>query len=265
MDSQTKKYLDFAEEIAKKSGQKLFDEFRTKAPVERGTSKEVKSFYDNFSDEIIKEDLEKKFPEHSYITEETGLVDKKSDYLWIIDPLDGTSNFVNHNPLFSISIALWKNGEPLLGVIEAPALYERFVSVSGEGAWRYDFLNSKEKICKVSNISEDYKAYILFCEGGEGDRERILKIFNANYKNKKEVRKFGSAAIELAWVGAGRAEAYFTPRINIWDIAAGVLFVKEAGGEVKNFAGKDYNWKDFDPNKKFDLFAGNGQITLTLP
>ena len=230
------KFLKFAIDTAQTTGRKMAYYFRKKEPVIPGAPSGIKTFYDDIADDMIKGLIEKRFPTHSYLTEETGLVDKKSDYLWIIDPLDGTSNFVNHNPFFSISVALWHKGAPMLGVIEVPILQETFTAVAGQGAFHYD--GKHKKRARVSAISSLSKSYLIFCEGGEKNKSRIVKIFRDLYPRTREMRKLGSAAIELAWVGLGRSEAYVTTQIHVWDIAAGVLFVKEAGGHPLPLFGK---------------------------
>jgi myo-inositol-1(or 4)-monophosphatase len=251
-------------QIAEKAGKALLKEFRKEDSSIRGTSKGVKTLFDLLADKIIKKEIEKNFPKHSYLTEETGFINKKSDYMWIIDPLDGTSNFVNHNPFFSVSIALWYKGKPILGIIEVPALKERYVAVAGKGAWVYDLMRSKKRRAKVSNVKDLKNSYWVFCEGGENKRKRIADIFYSMYPRVKEYRKIGSAAIELAWVGAGRAEGYVTTKISVWDLAAGMLFVKEAGGKNLHFNGTPYKWKEFLDGNGFDFIATNGKIKINI-
>jgi myo-inositol-1(or 4)-monophosphatase len=251
-------------QIAEKAGKALLKEFRKDDSSIRGTSKGIKTLFDLLADKIIKKEIEKNFPEHSYLTEETGFIDKKSDYLWIIDPLDGTSNFVNHNPFFSVSIALWYKGSPILGIIEVPALKERYVAIKGKGAWVYDLMRDKKRRARVSNVKELKNSYWVFCEGGENKRKRIADIFYNMYPKVKEYRKIGSAAIELAWVGTGRAEGYATTKISLWDLAAGMLFVAEAGGKNLHFNGKVYKWKEFLIGDEFDFMATNGTIKTSI-
>ncbi|MFI5322463.1 MAG: inositol monophosphatase family protein, partial [Thermodesulfobacteriota bacterium] len=131
LPAEERKLLKEAVRIAVKAGKRLLKSFRKEDPGERGTVKEVKLAYDTVADKIIRQLIERRFPEHSYVTEETGYVDKGSPWLWIIDPLDGTSNFADQNPMFAVSISLWHKGEPVLGVIEAPMMMERFVTVRG--------------------------------------------------------------------------------------------------------------------------------------
>lgn len=256
------RFLRGAVSIAKKAGQNVLESFRGDEPIARGTVKELKTVQDETADKIIRESIEKNFPEHSYLTEETGYIAKQKDHLWIIDPLDGTGNFANHNPLFAISISLWVNGEPLLGVIEAPMLSERFVAIRNKGAYHYDLLRRTLRMVNVSNNNMLEQAYVLYCEGGETDKERVLNIIKGVFLNVKDTRKLGSAAIELAYVGTGRSDCYITTRISLWDIAAGVLFVKEAGGDILHFDCIPYRWSEFEADKTYDLIASNGKIKI---
>ncbi|HVY54813.1 MAG TPA: inositol monophosphatase family protein, partial [Thermodesulfobacteriota bacterium] len=161
-----RKLLREAVNIAEKAGKTLLGSFRKGRPLERGTVKDVKLVYDLVADRIIRKEIENRFPEHSYVTEETGYADKKSEFLWIIDPLDGTSNFADQNPMFAVSIALWRCGEPLLGVIEAPMMMERFAAVRGHGSYHYDLLRKKVRKAEVSGVSRASDAYGVYCEGG---------------------------------------------------------------------------------------------------
>ncbi len=259
------RFLKGAISIAKKAGEKLLETYRSGAPAERETVKDLKTVQDVTSDRLIRELIEKKFSQHSYLTEETGFIAKRQDYLWIIDPLDGTGNFANHNPLFAVSISLWAAGEPLLGVIEAPMLSERFMAVRNKGAYHHDFLRRTLRRVNVSNNDTLSRAYLLQCEGGETDKRRVLSLINKVFLDVKDIRKLGSAAIELAYVGMGRSDCYITTQINLWDIAAGVLFVKEAGGEILHFDGVPYKWSEFEGDKgdkSYDLIASNSKIKI---
>jgi len=253
-----------AGEMANKASAELMKNFRKDKPLQRGTVKEVKLIYDRISDKIIRDSIENYFPDHSFVTEETGYVRKESEYLWIIDPLDGTSNYASHNPFFSVSISLWKNGMPVIGLIDAPMMQERFIAVSGQGAYHYDFLRKKEAEVKVSAVTNPKKAYGVYCEGGVKNKELSLAILGGYYMQLRDVRKLGSAAIELAFVGTGRSESYMTTKISLWDIAAGIIFVKEAGGEIFHFNGIPYRWEEFDPENNFDLIATNGSLSLNF-
>lgn len=256
-------YLEFAQATAQKAGEKLMQYFNTgEAHETRGTPKEVKSVFDEVADELIKAEIEKAYPDHSYLTEETGLISKNDEYMWIIDPLDGTGNFVNGNPFFAISISLWINNKPYLGVIEAPALKERYVGLHNQGSWKIDLTNNKKYDLQVSNTTDINKSYVVFCEGGIKDRNEVVPIVQKIYPHVKDMRKLGSAALELAWVAIGRAEAYVTQKISIWDIAAGIVCVQEAGGSITHFDNSNWDFDAMMQTEEIDMVAGNQKITL---
>lgn len=206
----------------------------------RKTSKEAVTKYDKMSDKFIVEQLRQKYPDHNILSEEGGFKKGNSNYLWIVDSLDGTSNFANQNPLFSVCIALMKENELILGAVYAPAIDEFYIGEKGRGA----FLNGKR--IRVSDISEIEKSYLVYCEGGEKNRLRLAKIINEIYPKVIDIRKIGSAGLETSWVASGRADAYFTTQIESWDVAAGVLLVQEAGGGASDFKGGVWQVKTSD-------------------
>lgn len=241
---------DFAIQIIEKAGEYLLKNFKKDTALisMRGVSKEITTKYDKESDKLLIKEISKKYPEHNILTEESGFTDKKSDYTWIVDSLDGSSNFAIGNPFFSISIALMKNNEIVLGVINAPYLKELYVAEKGKGA----YLNGKK--VHVSDVDEFNKSYFLSCEGGEKTNKRIATINAAIHPSLKDLRKLGSGALEGASVACGRVEAYIVTNIYQWDVAAAVLLVKEAGGRVTDFKGKDW-----EP-RQGDIIFSNGKV-----
>jgi len=198
-------------------------------------------------DRLIVAEIERHYPRHSLLTEESGLLQGDADWLWIVDSLDGTGNFANFNPLFSVCIALMHRSELLLGAIYAPAIDEFYLTEKGKGA----YLNGVK--IQVSDLSDLGQSYILYCEGADKNRERTGKLLHEVYPRVTDIRKLGSAGLETAWVAAGKGEAYFTTRIEPWDVAPGVLLVQEAGGEVSDFQGNPWQPKTSDflfSNKK---------------
>ncbi len=222
----------------------------------------IKTKFDLAADKLIISRIRKKFPTHSLLTEETGWIRKDSKYLWIIDPLDGTGNFINRNPLFSISIALWKDGQPLLGIIEAPLLGERYIAVKGKGAWRVDIKTGIKTRAQVSKMKKLSDAYIIFCTGHKVSRQNGLKLISQLYTKVKRLRQLGSAGIELGWIGNGRADAFILPGSYLWDIAAGVLFVLEAGGRIMDLRMKDWDFPKMLKMKNIDIVAANAKLRL---
>ncbi len=241
---------DFITHVARRAGEMLMGFFRQDPalPGMRSTAKEAATKYDKMVDQVIIEDIQNEYPDHSILTEESGYSEKSPDWLWIIDSLDGTGNFANQNPFFTVCIALLYKGEPISGAINAPALGEFFVAEKGGGAW----LNDKR--IEVSRIADLKKSYVLYCEGSDRDRARTGGLLNAVYVHVTDIRKLGSAGLEAAWVAAGRSEAYFTTQIEPWDVAAAVVLVSEAGGRTTDCHGN--LWKP----EKSDLVFSNGLV-----
>lgn len=255
-------YLKFAIKTTDEAGRILLSRFQKTDISVREMSKKLKTRNDLSSDRYIKRSIEKTYPHHSYLSEETGLKKKKSPFLWIVDPLDGTRNHQNANPFFSISLALWQNGEPLIGVIYAPVLQERYVSIRNKGAYIHQLREKRVRKAQVSSQKNLSQAYILVCEGGVMNKRKIAEIYQQFLPLCHDVRKLGSAAIELAWVGAGRADAYITPQISLWDIAAGIQFVNEAGGRILDFQLRPHIFLKILARKKINLIASNNSLIL---
>jgi len=240
----------FIENLIKRAGDELLHYFGKDQELIylRATTKEAVTKYDQMIDQLIIKEVKKNFPAHKLLTEESGQIKGHSDFLWIVDSLDGTSNFANQNPLFSVCLALMERQELILGAIYAPAINEFYFAQKNRGA----FFNGKK--IRVSNISNLKESYIFYCEGGEKEKLRTGKILNNIYPKITDLRKLGSAGLETAWVAAGRGEACWLTKIEPWDVAAGILLVQEAGGKVTDFRGNP--WLP----KKADLLFSNGQI-----
>ncbi len=249
-NSQQGRKLDTATRIAREAGTYLLEHFRKDDSLagRRGTAKEITTRYDKGSDRIIVGAIEKQYPAHNILTEESGRRDKRSAYTWIVDSLDGSSNFANGNPFFAVSIALVKNAGLELGVVYAPFLDEMYVAEKGKGAT----LNGKR--IHVSDTADIAKTYLLACEGGDKSNERLAGLMASLHPIVKDMRKLGSAALEGCYVGCGRAEAYVTFSIDSWDIAAAALIVREAGGRVTDFSGRKW------PIRRSDAVMSNGKV-----
>jgi len=241
---------DFVENLAKTAGEVLLSHFAEDEGLLRlrASAKEAATKYDKLVDELIIKEIKEKYPRHSLLTEENGFVNGDPDWLWIVDSLDGTGNFASSNPLFSVCIAVMHKGELVLGTIYAPAIKEFYLAEKGNGA----YLNQRR--IRASDISKLQQSYVLYCEGGEKDRLRTQSLLSKVYPEVVDIRKLGSAGLETAWVAAGKADAYFTTEIDAWDVAAGVLLVREAGGRVTDFRGNA--WKP----ERSDLLFSNGKL-----
>jgi myo-inositol-1(or 4)-monophosphatase len=240
----------FVESLTKKAGKELLLHFnKDPALIQvRGSVKDVVTKYDETVDELIVKAIKKEYPGHNLMTEESGFIDNGSDYLWIVDSLDGTVNFACGNPLFGVCIALMKKGELQLGAIYCPAIDEFYFAEKGKGA----YLNGKK--IHVSPAEELGKSYVFQCEGGSKDRVKTAALLDRIYPNVMDLRKLGSAGVEAAWVALGRGDAYVTTSIEPWDVAPGVLLVQEAGGMVTDFEGNDWQLK------KSNLIFSNSKL-----
>jgi myo-inositol-1(or 4)-monophosphatase len=242
------------EDVARRAGDFLMEHFREDSELLRlrTTAKEAATVYDRMADRLIVQGIREAYPHHSILTEEGGLLQGDEEWLWVVDSLDGTGDFADWNPLFAVCLALRHQAELILGVVYAPAIGEFYVAEKGSGA----YLNGRR--IGVSDIGSLADSYIFYCEGGERNRARTGKMMGDVYPMVKDIRKLGSAGLETAWVAAGKGEAYFTTAIEPWDVAPGVLLVREAGGEVTDFAGRDWQME------RSDLVFSNGRVHSAL-
>lgn len=193
--------------------------------------------------------LKKKTPTYSIITEEAGVDRRRSPFTWVIDPLDGTTNYSIGNPFFDVSIALLKNDEPILAVVYAPVIDWLFIAQKGQGAT----VNGLP--IHVSDKSKLDQCLMAYCRGNDlVNMKRMNQIFPSISLKSKDLSRMRAGAYELALVAAGKLGAYLSPGTKPWDVAAGSLLVREAGGKVTDFAGKEW---DIDAK---DILATNGKI-----
>ena len=187
-------------------------------------------------EKILIEELQKARPNYSILSEEIGKISNDESFKWIIDPIDGTANFLHGIPHFAISIGLEQDGEIICGIIYDPIKDEMFVAEKGNGS----YLNNQR--IRVSSRSK-LKDCIIFTGGPkkEGkDRETSLKeYYNFSSKVQIPIRKLGSAALDMAYVAAGRCDGFWQKYLSYWDIAAGIILVKESGGFVTDYYGEN--------------------------
>jgi len=198
-----------------------------KGPADFVTNADLKA------EKIIIEELKKAKPNYTILSEEKGLEINKDSKTWVIDPIDGTINFLHGIPHFAISIALKNNDEIIAGVIYDPIKDEMFYAEKNNGAF---FNNQRIRVSKKNNVSE-----CLFVTGGKIDNNYDFSF-----------RKTGSAALDLAYVAAGRYDGYFQKKLNLWDIAAGIIILKEAGGLINEI--------DISNIKDINIIASNSEI-----
>ncbi|MDR1075866.1 MAG: inositol monophosphatase [Xanthomonadaceae bacterium] len=207
---------------------------------------------------VVKE-LRRAYPDFGVMGEEGG-IQGRGRYMWVIDPLDGTSNYLRGLPHYCVSIALVENGEPLDAVIFDPLRNELFTASKGAGA----VLNDKR--IRVAD-RKDLEAALVGTGFAPRERERAgaqLKCVDALLTRAEDIRRSGSAALDLAYVACGRLDAYFEAGVKAWDIAAGVLLVREAGGRVCDFRGANTARMDDRAPDTRPLIAGNIKITDAL-
>ena len=190
---------------------------------------------DKWSEAVIMQTIREKFPHHLFLSEETLKQEGNGGYRWIIDPLDGTTNYIHSYPMFSVSIALEFQNEIILGVVFDPLRDELFCAAKGGGS----FLNNRG--ISVSDIALAEKSLIAtgFPFRKKEMIDRYLDAFRKIFQRVSDIRRAGSAAIDLAYIAAGRVEGFFELNLSPWDIAAGSLLIREAGGTITDFQGSD--------------------------
>ncbi len=246
--NQTNKYLKVAVTAAKQSG-KIFKQYFGKpkeVKKKNGDPRNLVTEIDFKLEQLIKKQIQAAFAGHSIMGEEFGFVDNLSnrDFCWYIDPIDGTSNFIQGLPLCCISIALWDKKGPLVGVVYNPMLNELYSAIRDRGA----YLNGKKlRVTGTKTVGE-----ALGCIGWV-ERENGVKLFAKIIRACRKVRGLATSALQTALVGAGVLDFYVTRDLHIWDFAAAVLIVTEAGGRVTDFQGKPLSAKSLNvvvSNKK---------------
>jgi myo-inositol-1(or 4)-monophosphatase len=206
------------------------------------------------SERAVAETLLASFPLHDIIAEEEVNIRNGSEFSWIIDPLDGTTNYAHGYPFFSVSIALERSGDIILGVIYDPMRDELFMAQRGQGA----FLNGR----KIQVSATDRLIRSLLATGFPYDRKisqkNNLDYFHTLLMASQEVRRDGSAALDLCYVACGRLDGFWELKLKSWDVAAGSLIVQEAGGTVSDFSGTTFSIH------KDEIVASNGRIHTQL-
>jgi myo-inositol-1(or 4)-monophosphatase len=224
---------------AQQAGKLIADAYRTDFRVDykQGTTTNLVTEVDRRSEAAIIEALSKAFPDHRILAEEGGEGSQKpSSYKWIVDPLDGTTNFAHGFPAFCVSIGLEVKGRVVLGVVYDPLRQELFEAQAGQGA----FLNGER--LRVSRAATLDKALLVtgFAYDQEGRRSN-LDHFSRFALRAQGIRRTGSAAIDLCYVASGRIDGFWEMKLFPWDVAAGSLIVAEAGGRVTDFADRAFS------------------------
>jgi myo-inositol-1(or 4)-monophosphatase len=242
--------LDFAIRVAQDAGRLLRDRVGTKIEIGHKGDINIVTDVDLASERLIRDAIATYYPRHEILAEESGLAESNSDYRWIVDPLDGTTNFAHGYPIFCVSIALESKGEIILGVVYDPMRDELFAAERGGGA----ALNHRPiRVSRTGDLMQS-----LLSSGFPYDiKTSNLKNLDhwANFAMKAQaLRRDGSAALDLCYVACGRFDGFWEWNLSAWDTAAGVLIVEEAGGRVTDFGGGQFS------NYRPQTLASNGLI-----
>lgn len=203
-------------------------------PIERKARHDYVSEVDKACEAEIVRHIKRYYPDHAFLCEESGQAGDDK-HVWVIDPLDGTSNYLHGLPHFAVSIAQQVDGRTEHGVVYDPIREELFTASKGGGA----FLNNKRMRVSARGGLEDAILATAFPFRDRSNLQAYAKIFQAVFAKVEDFRRAGTASLDLAWVAAGRMDGYFEMGLKPWDIAAGALIVREAGGVVLDFDGND--------------------------
>ena len=229
--------LNIMEKACKKASKLLIRDFGEveKLQVSKKGPGDFVTNSDKRTEKIIINELSLARPDYSFLAEESGASGKSTEFKWIIDPIDGTTNFLHGVPYFAISIGLEKNKEIICGMIFNPITNEMFYAEKGKGAY---LNNSRIRVSSRKNIDE-----CVLLTGGPilsyKNKEIFFKEYESVSRKVAATRKFGSSALDLAYLASGRCDGVWERNLNYWDIAAGIIIVKEAGGTVSDFKGGD--------------------------
>lgn len=245
-----RKELAFAKKTALRAGEILLNGFRKQRRIVFKGRVDLVTQYDLKSERFITGQIARTFPDHSILAEEGGETPNKSSCTWIIDPLDGTTNYAHGYPAFCVSIGLEIDGGPALGVVYDPVHDELFHAASGQGA----YLNKK----RIHVSDENRLSRALLATGFPYDIAESnvdnLDNFARMYKTAQGIRRGGSAALDLCYLACGRFDGFWELKLHPWDTAAAVVVVSEAGGKITEFCGKKYSI--YGP----EILASNGKI-----
>ncbi len=242
---------------ARKAGRRLIRDFGEleNLQVSRKGPADFVTTADERTEKILVEELSVARPGYGFLVEEAGYIEgRDKTHRFIIDPIDGTTNFMHGVPHFAISIGLEREGQLVSGLIFNPVMDEMFVAERGHGAFLNDRRLRVAARSKLADIVVASGAPFLGIEG----REEFLKELDAVLAATSGIRRFGAAALDLAWVAAGRFDAFWERKLQPWDIAAGLLLEREAGGMVSDLTGRDQMLKNGN------VLAANDTLHRTL-
>lgn len=230
-------YLDAAVDAAREAGQMLKENLDVSREISFKGEVDLVTNFDNKSQKMIFDRLSANFTDHDFIAEEGLEQEKGGDFRWIIDPLDGTTNYAHRFPIFTVSIALEWKGQVICGVVYDPMRDEMFTGIKGEGS----FLNGRQ--IKVSSVIELDKSLVAtgFPYDLRESSDNNIAHFNNFLTRVQAVRRCGSAAMDLCHVACGRFDGFWELKLKPWDVAAASLIVEEAGGHLSDFQDGEFS------------------------
>lgn len=226
--------IDIAIKAAREAGQILRENFQNSNSITIKSDNSFQTRIDKLAEEKIITTIKSSHPDHSINAEESGMSQTKSKYLWLVDPLDGTTNYATHIPFFSTSISLLENGQLVLGVVYDPLNDELFTAKQGEGTYLNDL---KIQVSDTSSIS----AFKIGYSRSGSSKKLFSEVFSRAENQVRTPKILGSTALQLSYVAAGRLDADFSFAQSPWDISAGTLLINEAGGKVTDFENKPWS------------------------
>ncbi len=224
-------------QAAKAASKVILYYYGKKSFVKEKPNKSLVGIADTEANKSIISIIKSKFPSHSILSEETGFEDNNSEYKWVIDPLDGTHNFLHKLPIFGISIALEYKNKVILGVMHFPVLCITAIAEKGKGA----FVNGKR--IRVSNRKKVDYSFVLI-DTNPSNRKTAANLIKSLSGTTADIRNFGSAIYNIFLVACGKCEGYVILSTNEWDVAAGFLIVEEAGGRITGVDGRKYDFNE---------------------
>jgi len=247
-------FTEFAVSTAREAGQLLKSRLNTPHSIDYKGVINLVTEADRMSEALIIDRIQQHFPDSSILTEESPERKRNSEYRWIIDPLDGTTNYAHGYPVFCVSIALEREQCVIAGVVYNPMLDELFLAEKGKGAW----LNGERiSVSKISDLSRSLLATGFPYDIRESENNN-LDYFNFMVKEVQAIRRAGSAALDMAYVAAGRFDGFWELKLMPWDTAAASLLITEAGGSVSGLSGQGFSLTA--PS----VLASNGKIHQQL-
>lgn len=221
-------------EIAREAGEIIREGFGSNFQIDIKTGENnLVTEIDKKSEKTIIDFIKKDFPDHSILAEESGKDFRSGDFLWVIDPLDGTTNFAHGLPYFSVSIGLQRGEEIIAGVIYDVMLNRMYAAEKGSGT----YCNDKKVFVSTNDKLERSLLVTGFPYDVEDQIDRAVDLFGEFVKRSRAVRRLGSAAIDMAYVAAGIFDGFWEEKLNPWDVCAGIILVEEAGGKISDYKG----------------------------